>query len=231
MKKWISVLTVVSLFVGGAEVQARRTSAYGSGFYVGAAGGYATSSGSLTRNVKIGANSTQKSSMDMSAKGAVGSLFVGYDHIFRNALLAGLELDATLNGMKGQVEPELLLSPNKEKTILEAKDSYGLSLRLGALLQETFLVYGKLGIVTTKFNLKNQMVGFADKATSKRLTGFAFGAGFQVPLTDRFHLGGEYVHTRYGNINIEQTVTGVAKNEISIKPSTNTFLARLIFKI
>nr|VFJ58653.1 MAG: outer membrane immunogenic protein [Candidatus Kentron sp. DK] len=95
---------------------------------------------------------------------------------------------------------------NAETTLgisaLKAERTLGLSLRLGRVLSQSTLLYGKLGWVNTNFEAK---VGA--NSEDEDLNGFVIGAGIELAL-DEIKLRAEYTFAGYEDIDFVNSTTG-----------------------
>lgn len=162
---------------GSAEPTARFA-----GFYTGVQGGYGT-----LNTANIGprdAGSTLYA--DRGGSGYTGGVFAGYGHLFGDVYL-GVEVDASLSGM----EWEIARDPTGRVYSVEQKESFGAAARLGYLVMQRALIYGRAGATRTRFNTKYaEGANFVDQDDT--ITGLRFGGGVEVPATDSLFLRFEY---------------------------------------
>lgn len=88
---------------------------------------------------------------------------------------AGVEGEYGLNGSSVGVRA------GNVRTGFDAQDSYGASARLGVVVLDSFLVYGRFGRQWTQFDVENTL-GTAAVETDDRLDGWRFGGGIEYAL-------------------------------------------------
>ncbi|MCA0369763.1 MAG: outer membrane beta-barrel protein [Proteobacteria bacterium] len=209
------------------------------GFAVGLHGGYVTAENRLSNVGLPGtAGVINYGSSDVSGRGGLIGLDLSYGHVFANKLFAGLEIKGDLQSVKGQtsVNVRTPLTFNQE---VKAKESFGAALKLGGLVDKA-LPYLLVGVVSTKFETRlgaqNASAAIAlvgrDIKKTKRLTGVEFGAGIDLPVTERMTVGGRYVHTEYSNFTSSfNDVGGGRLFDFKVKPRTNAFLLNVKYRV
>src|SRR5690606_22234846 len=80
-----------------------------------------------------------------SGNGVVGGVYAGYDMPLGDTLFAGVEVNASLSGAK------MTYDDTADTLTLKAKESYGATARLGAMLNNSTALYAKAGWVNTEF--------------------------------------------------------------------------------
>ena len=155
------------------------------GFYVGAQGGYTRTTEEISvLGITI---------FDETADGFGGGGFVGfggtngslYGSIEAEVGYDGAEWSGTVLGVPADVEGQL---------------TYGLSFRIGGIVADNVLVYGRLGYIRTNFETT---VDYSTVDTSGSLSvdteldGFRFGGGVDAMLAENIGIRGEYTYTIY----------------------------------
>jgi outer membrane immunogenic protein len=125
----------------------------------------------------------------LSANGAVAGVYTGYDYAFGTKGFVGGEISADLSG----AETTLKLFDLEIKA--KAKGSFGISGRIGTMVNDTTGVYGRLGWVNTKF----ETVVDGD-TNGKTESGVTYGVGVETVLNTKTSLRAEYNIADYGDI-------------------------------
>jgi opacity protein-like surface antigen len=204
------------------------------GFSIGAHVGYGTGESKFDRTYLPLVATSPRHSADVSARGAVGGLALAYGHVFANNLFAGLEIKGDLSGVKGKVGEQIFALATLTNEFKQ-KESFGANIKLGGMVHSV-LPYAQFGIVSTKFenilNLPTATPGYQNQKTSKRLTGFEFGVGIDVPVAERFTVGAKFLHTEYNTFSYRlnsSLVTPVI--DAKFKPRTNAFLLTAKYRV
>ena len=71
--------------------------------------------------------------------------------------------------------------------------TYGLSARVGGVIADKYLIYGRVGWVRTNFELSASDLGSDDEY----FDGIRFGGGVETILWDNFSVRAEYTYTIY----------------------------------
>jgi outer membrane immunogenic protein len=125
----------------------------------------------------------------LSANGAVAGVYAGYDYAFGTKGFVGGEVSADLSG----AETDVTLFGVEIKA--KAKGSFGISGRIGTMVNDTTGVYGRLGWVNTKF----ETVVDGD-TNGKTESGVTFGVGVETVLNTKTSLRAEYNIADFGDI-------------------------------
>ena len=123
--------------------------------------------------------------------GYTAGVFGGYGFQFGNFYLGG-DFEAELGKTNGDHERV----GGGQSFSVERQWSYGASLRAGYVVNNTALLYGRVGIVDTRFQ-----VDFArgNNSLSSQYTeaGLRYGGGMEIPTSDNFIVRLDYTHTSY----------------------------------
>lgn len=122
----------------------------------------------------------------LSGNGLVGGVYAGYDMPLGTNLFAGVEANASLSGAK------ITYDDTVDSLRVKAKESFGASARLGAMLNDNTAVYGRAGWVNTKF--KATANGVSER---NREDALALGAGVETRVGSNTSLRLEYTHADY----------------------------------
>lgn len=147
------------------------------GPYVGGQVGYSTINVDVT---------TSAGSADDDMEGFGGGGFVGFG--------------GTNGNLYGSIEAEVGYDGASWSTVsggltvdVEAQLTYGVGFRIGGIVAENLLIYGRLGWVRTNTELTVTSLGSADQD----FDGFRIGGGVEGMLADNFGVRGEYTYTMY----------------------------------
>src|SRR3990167_2665883 len=175
--------------------------------YVGASVGVNTD----VFNLSDDANNT----INFGGRGAVGNIFAGYGAMLSQSFYLGGEVFADLTNTTS----DITIDADNFKDQFKEKYGYGVSILPGIALSDHTMAYGRLGVVRSKFEVKET----SPVATSeeKSLTGAQFGLGIQTSLTQNIDFRGEYDFNAYNSGNF---------NGNSLKPRYDQFNVGLIYK-
>jgi len=135
----------------------------------------------------------------LSGNGAVVGVFAGYDIPLGNQFI-GIEANASLSGAK------MTYDDTFDSLRLKAKESFGVSARIGTMLNDNTGLYAKAGWVNTKF--KANLNGFTD---SDRDDALALGAGLETRVGGNASIRLEYTYADYADeLRNNQIRAGVA---------------------
>lgn len=124
----------------------------------------------------------------LSGNGVVGGIYAGYDYPVNGKLFAGVEVNASLSSAKISYDDTV------DSAHIKAKESFGASARLGAMLNDNTAVYGRAGWVNTK--LKADVNGFSDSDHNNALT---LGGGLETRVGANTSLRVEYTYADYND--------------------------------
>src|SRR3990167_449869 len=175
--------------------------------YVGASAGVNTD----VFNVKDDAGNT----INFGGRGAIGNIFVGYGAMLNQSFYLGGEVFADLTNTTS----DITIDTDNVKDKFKEKYGYGISLLTGIALSDHTMAYGRLGVVRSKFEIKETAP--ASVSQEKSLTGAQFGLGIQTSLTQNVDFRGEYDFTAYSSGNFSGN---------SLKPRSDQFNIGLIYK-
>lgn len=163
------------------------------GFYVGGRLGYGqinTAQDATHREP----GSTNAFNADFADHGATWGVFAGWGTLI-NRIYLGVELEAEL----AQNDWQHLRDPTGRDYSVEKEDSYGAALRLGYVLRNGTLLYGKAGVVETTFNTRyvkgNNSAAWIDR--DYRQSGDRYGLGAEMTLSKNLFARAEYSYTQY----------------------------------
>lgn len=200
-------------FILASSILALSSSvAFAAGPYVGAGLGVNTGTFDISDNV----NNFKSTA---GGRGAIGNLFAGYGAIVSSNLYLGGEVFANLTNTESQE------SSGPNKYTVKNKYGYGISFIPGVMLSDHTMLYGRLGVVRSRFESKATTAAASSTAT-KTLTGGQVGVGIQTSLTQNLDLRGEYDYTSYGSTKFNNAPTATMK----IQPRADIFTVGLVYK-
>lgn len=203
------------LVLASAILAMSATSAFaaGTGAYVGA---------SLDGNYSLFKDEAQNSIGSTGNFGKLSpgvSLFAGYGKIVRERIYLGGEIfgSATNSEVKG-------LSNNTNSLKYDTYSSFGVSFIPGVMLSNSTLAYARLGVVKTKFEVKDTGNNI-DSSNDETVSGGQAGVGLQTHLTSKLDLRGEYDYTKYNSFD-----TG-SNDQNKISPTSGQVKLGLVYNI
>lgn len=125
----------------------------------------------------------------LSGNGIVGGVFAGFDAPLNANVFAGIEASASLSGAKST------FTDGVDVARLKARETYGISARLGYMLNDSTALYGRAGWANTKF--KASLNGVS--AGSDRDDALVLGAGVETRLGANSSLRLEYTRADYSD--------------------------------
>ena len=144
---------------------------------------------------------------DFANTGATGGFFAGYGFTFSQIYL-GVEVEAEAANL-GWYHERTVAGGGGRDFAVEKRGSYGGSLRIGYVLDNGALLYGRIGDVRTQFNTtynKGNGTNFwVDRLD--RLNGTRVGFGAEVPAARNAFVRMDYSYTKYDSYGF---VTGHA---------------------
>lgn len=149
----------------------------------------------------------------LSAHGAVGGVYAGYDFAMGDKWFAGLEVSASKSGadlsLTDKVDDFDDLSTIATVKV-EAKETYGISARVGYMLNEKTALYGRLGVAKTKFKASLSATNVYDPETDDLVdvsgsesdsdTATTYGVGLETKVSEHLSLRAEYNVLDYGDV-------------------------------
>jgi len=106
----------------------------------------------------------------LSGNGVQGGIYAGYDYSLGNTFI-GAEVSADLS------DADLTINDGTNSLRVSARETYGASARVGAMLNSSTALYGRVGWANTKF--KASVNGTSD---SERDDALVLGAGVETRL-------------------------------------------------
>jgi opacity protein-like surface antigen len=218
------------------------------GFYVGVGAGYDSyrikDRDDLTivdaADVTLGSTSE---SLNHSATGWMGGIFAGYGHYFDMFYLG-----AELNGNMSNADATRSMTDSNGDSAhlkIKARGSYGIGVLPGIKVNDSTLLYARLGYLRTNFKVNESSTDDAGDldgdqnvtysySSSKWRNGFNYGVGLETYIAENVSVRGEYTHTSYQSksnsvamidADLGTTTTITSK----LKPSNNEFMLSVLY--
>ena len=174
------------------------------GFYAGGQVGYS--------NINVDASVTGLGSADEDLDGFGGGGFIGFGGT--NWGIYGA-IEAEL-GYDGAQFDESFSEPGVGTATLdaEAQLTYGVGFRVGAVVADNVLIYGRFGWVRTNIEAEATVsiigLGSASASDDEDFDGLRVGGGIEGMLADNIGVRGEYTYTMYGDEDVN--IGGVPVN-------------------
>lgn len=155
-----------------------------------------------------------------SSAGPVFGLLAGGGILWKKFYL-GAEIDADISNIDWNIDRD----PSGRIFSTEHEYSFGSSARLGYQISNSGLLYGRIGVVRTKFDTQFSTSNVSVREKNWK-TGIRFGGGLELGISSITRLRFDYTHTDYGSFNIEadQSVDRFDNSE-------NLFRIALAFKL
>ena len=174
--------------------------------------------------VSVGANAgtfklsnTSGDSIDFGGRGAIGGLFAGYGMLASQNIYVGGEVFANLTSTQSDINTT---GTGTLRDKIYNKYGYGISFIPGVMLSDHTLAYARVGVVRSKFEVKQ--IAPTAASESHMVTGGQLGVGLQTSLTQNVDFRTEYDFTVYRASTFD--------NINKVKPRTDTFNVGLIYK-
>lgn len=203
------------------------------GAYAGIQGGYSIVKGKTTvKGFKEGNTTFKDQRKNLDLNGFDFGLFGGYGQAVSGNFYLGGELEIGYNTGSDKAKYEEKIDANNKRSgsyKMSRGMTYGASLRPGFIVGENTLVYGRIGLALSHFELKangdkstiagaTSTKGQANIKQDKYLTGLRLGGGVEHAIADNMTLRGEYVYTKYGKFSSSKD-----QLNITMKPQEHTF--------
>lgn len=152
------------------------------------------------KNMAIG--SLTVSADGISGNGVVGGIFAGYDFALSKSIFAGVE--ATVNLSSAKISASATDGVSTISAAVKARESFGGSARLGAMLNDSTGIYARLGWIRTKFEVEamGTVLGHNHREA------FQYGGGLETRVTNHATLRVEYTRLSYGSAGLN-ALTGL----------------------
>jgi outer membrane immunogenic protein len=170
---------VASISIAG--VASAQTSPF-EGFYAGGQAGYSS--------INVEVSAVGLGSADETMDGFGGGGFIGfggtngslYGSIQAEVGYDGAEWSETSGGLTVGVETQL---------------TYGVGFRVGGVVADNLLIYGRVGWVRTNAEGTVTLAGVGSASDDEDFDGLRIGGGVEAMLADNIGVRGEYTYTQY----------------------------------
>lgn len=196
------------------------------GLYMGASFGHDTLGTNLTGTQKDGGG-TYGFAGDFAFTGFTGGVFTGYGLTF-GQVYVGLEAEADAANFGWYQQRDTEGGGGRDFSV-ERRGSYGGGVRVGYVLPNGALLYGRVGAVQTRFNTmynKGASMG-AWINRSDTLAGTRVGVGAEIPASENAFVRMDYSYTRYDDAVGFVTTQGGGANADTMNFDNRESLARL----
>ncbi|OHE62168.1 MAG: hypothetical protein A2X71_10890 [Thiobacillus sp. GWE1_62_9] len=166
------------------------------GLYAGAHLGHGTLGTELT-GVHNTVSAPAAFTGDFANTGFTGGFFAGYGHTI-NQLYVGVELEAEAANF-GWEHERVTGGAGGRDFAVDKRGGYGASLRVGYVLPNGGLLYGRVGAVETRFNTFYDRGASGPINVSNTLDGTRFGLGAEIPASQNAFVRMDYSYTRYSD--------------------------------
>jgi opacity protein-like surface antigen len=226
MKKIIIKSLLLSVIAANSAV------AMNNGFYAGLGLGVADILTDVTYT-DVDAFSTDRASIELGSTGPLGSLVLGYNFLFGEQFMLGLQLDGQISGVKNEItsyDSDIMYGNSSSSISQKYKHGFGLSARPGASFNDTTNGFLVLGYRNAKmdYTLNEIDSNFPplNLTGSQNIHGFEFGLGGEVCLNDQLGLRLEVTQTQYQSKDL---VTIAGAGSLGSKMKSNQALLSLIW--
>ncbi len=139
---------------------------------------------------------------DFSDTGVTGGVFAGYALAFGPVLIAG-DVEAEYSDANWDHERD----PTGRSFAVSKKDSFGAGLRVGYAFNDAALLYARVGVVNTRFDLEYDR-GNRNLSEDERATGIRYGLGMELPASQNLAIRLDYSFTDYGTLSLNTPAQG-----------------------
>ena len=214
-----SVARVGLTYAFGAPPEPETTPVDFSGFYAGAQIGHGMLAAENTGvRVSQGGARVNDALIDRASVGLTGGLYAGYGATFGPFYL-GAEAEAEVASVNWDIERD----PAGRLYSMEKRGAVGVGARAGYVLNDTVLLYGRVGVVNGWFDSDYATATTAVSQTDT-LTGVRFGGGVEFAVSDNLRMRLDYTRTVYEDFEVDY-LTGVD----GFDPSENLFRVGLSY--
>jgi len=216
---------------GGSDEPSKVVSVdpkYLDGMYTGAMIGHGVINSEMTAIHKLGAVDESTLLANFGNEGFTGGAFLGYGQTF-GQWYAGLELEAEAATF-GWHHDRTVSGEGGRDFYVHKKGGFGESVRLGYVLKNGSMFYGRIGRVDTKFNSIYERGSGAGNPKyidqDNNLQGFRVGLGTEVPFNKSLFMRMDYSYTNYESYSFK---TGHLPNPDYVTYNNDESMFRLGF--
>jgi opacity protein-like surface antigen len=132
-----------------------------------------------------------------ASQGGLLGIYAGYGTLLKSVYL-GVEAEGDITAIDWNIERD----PTGRVYSAQHDYSFGASARAGVRIGGSALLYGRVGAVRTRFDVRFETNNASVRATDTR-TGLRYGAGLEIGLGESTRLRGEYTLTDYSAYDVE----------------------------
>lgn len=201
------------------------------GFSVGAQLGYITQESKVSQKFQGGLQLSKHK--DLAGRGVAGGLNVAYGMVWPNLIFLGAEVKWDGTNLTGKQGEGNLTSGPQIAHRLKMTNAVGIALKAGGVVCHV-LPYAKVGYLAADWKMSTNTIlaGFKSSSkASKWSSGIEFGLGIDVPLGDKFAMGGEFTHVEYQKLSKMHVIGTTDYVKVSAKPRTNAFMLRAKYRV
>ena len=141
---------------------------------------------------------------DLSATGLTGTVAVGYDHMLRNGLVAGIFADYTYGDLDGKVSLNYLTNALE----MTYSDQWAVGARLGFVRSCCTMWYLTAGYAHAKVELEQ---------LKANMDGYFLGGGVEQQIRSNLSLKLEYRFSDYGDTNLYTFRSGCCSQTVDVE--------------
>jgi len=193
------------------------------GVYLGGQLGYNLLSVRQTSNLTDVNSVAVNSRVSRSPSGLIGGLFLGYGRYVSQMVYLGGEVFGNYSNASGNNTYQ-----NAYYSRVSAYGSYGVSFLPGLKVNDSTLVYVRLGYNRVRLNVKESgtnVASGASNSTSNWSGGFQYGVGAETALAANWSVRGEFNHTDLSSFNSSLATA----TRTSFKPRDNQALLGVVY--
>lgn len=180
-------VSLLALSTGGAFAQSAYT---WTGFYVGAHGGFSAGYIDFPATDPF---------YDTGIMGGVLGIQGGYNMDLGSGVLIGVEGTLSLNTLYSDQLVDVAPGPINQYEETAFQWSGTIAGRLGVLVTDNLMVYGKAGLAAASYGAKaHDVPGPVETAVNNSIMGALIGVGVEYAVNDQWSVGTEYLYTNYG---------------------------------
>ena len=207
----------LSYTFGGVPAPVKSANINYGGFYLGAQVGQ---NGLSTWTTGPRENATTLTA-NFGDLGYTAGLFGGYGLQIRSFYVGG-EIEAELGKTHGDHERE----GGGQSIAVDRQWSYGASMRVGYVVNDTALLYARAGVVGTRFQA-DFVRGNNGLSAQYDETGIRFGGGMELPVSERLIARFDYSHTTYPEFSMSVPPDGAINR---FRPEEDLFRIGMLYK-
>lgn len=132
----------------------------------------------------------------LNSKSAGLDLVAGFGQVFGGQWYAGSEIAIGFSGLNEKSSKQIADNATA-KTTVKSNYHYGITTRLGYVVDESTLVFIKGGLDRRHFKTTSDIAGYGKRSQSNTLSGWLVGAGVEHKVNDNTSLRLDYGYSQY----------------------------------